>query len=107
LYLGTYLPLERINPILRQLLTYPSSTYGIPAIFLPDSTVFQVNSKRSSYVFYPYSKRLHNKFARHFTHYNSRMNTKDGIFTIGKRKNFYFFILLNISLISSTNSFNI
>jgi hypothetical protein len=53
-------------------------------MFLPDSIVFQENSKRSTYVFYPYSKRLHNKFARHFAHYNSRINGKDGIFTIGK-----------------------
>jgi hypothetical protein len=76
----TYLPLDRINPFLRQLLTYPILTYGLPKIFLPNSSVFEENNKRSTYVFYPYSKRLYHKFARHFTH-SSRTNS---IFTIGR-----------------------
>jgi ribosomal protein S17E len=80
--LGTYLPLDRINPFLCQLLTYP------PKIFSPNEIVFEENNKRSTYVFYPYSKRLHNKFARHFTHYNSRTNH---IFTIGKIIRFFSF----------------
>lgn len=83
LNLGTYLPLNRINPILHQLLPYPKYTYNLPKVFLPDSIVFEENSKRSQYAFYPYSKRLHDKFARHFMHYNTRMRTKADIFTVG------------------------
>jgi hypothetical protein len=114
--LGTYLPLDRVNPFLRQLLNYPILTYGLPKIFLPNEIVFKENKKRSNYVFYPYSKRLHNKFARHFRHYNSRTND---IFTIGRMKFFsrkgeklfrikhWNRFLYFIYLVSSTNSFNI
>ncbi|CAF1367665.1 unnamed protein product [Rotaria sp. Silwood1] len=95
----TYLPLDRINPVLRQLLNYPTLTYGLPKIFLPDSIVFEENRKRSNYVFYPYSKRLHNKFARHFMYYNSRMNRKDNIFTIAQRTRLTFEILSRMPLL--------
>ncbi|CAF1152640.1 unnamed protein product [Rotaria sordida] len=98
----TYLPLDRINPVLRQLLTYPTLTYGLPKIFLPDSIVFEENSKRSNYVFYPYSKRLHNKFARYFIHYNSRMTSKDNIFTIAQRTRLTFEILSRMPLLPPT-----
>ncbi|CAF4058404.1 unnamed protein product [Rotaria sordida] len=98
----TYLPLDRINPVLRQLLTYPTLTYGLPKIFLPDSIVFEENSKRSNYVFYPYSKRLHNKFARYFIHYNSRMTNKDNIFTIAQRTRLTFEILSRMPLLPPT-----
>ncbi|CAF1244352.1 unnamed protein product [Adineta steineri] len=93
----TYLPFDRINPILRRLLTYPTLTYGIPKIFLPDSIVFQENSQRSSYIFYPYSKRLHHKFARHF-------NSRDGIFTIAQRTRLTFDILSRMPLLPPSST---
>lgn len=83
--LGTYLPLDHVNPFLRQLLTYPLLNYGLPKFFLPNEIVFEEDKKRPNYVFYPYSKRLHHKFARHFT---------NDIFTIGRITHFLFFLLI-------------
>lgn len=87
----TYLPFDRVNPVLRQLLIYPSLTHGFPQLFLPDSSVFQENIQRSNYVFYPYSKRLHKKFARHFFHSNSQTILKNHTFTIGRLFSIYNF----------------
>ncbi|UJR13801.1 hypothetical protein I4U23_000811 [Adineta vaga] len=95
----TYLPFDRINPILRQLLTYPSLTYGIPQLFLPNSIVFQENNQRSSYIFYPYSKRLHKKFARYFIQSNSQTLLKTHTFTIAQRTRLTYEILSRMPLL--------
>jgi hypothetical protein len=93
----TYLPIDCVNPLLRQLLTYPILNYGLPGIFLPNEIVFKENSQRSNLVFYPYSKRLDQKFARY---YKSRMNN---LFTIAQRTRLTFEILSRMPLLSPTN----
>lgn len=73
----TYLPIDRINPFLCQLLTYPMLDDFLPKYFRLDDCIRKENCQRANFVFYPYAKRLHNKFAR----YLSR-----NMFTIGKSK---------------------
>jgi hypothetical protein len=92
----TYLPIDHVNPFLRQLLTYPILNYGLPKIFLPNEIVFKENNQRSNFVFYPYSKRLDQKFARH---YNSRTNS---LFTIGITIFFCFFLFERFFLAQRT-----
>ena len=69
----TYLPIGRINPFLRRLLNYPLTIDALPKIFRP---VLKENDRRSKLVFYPYSKRLHQKFLR-------QNSSRKSLFTIG------------------------
>ncbi|CAF0755683.1 unnamed protein product [Adineta ricciae] len=102
--LGTYLPFDRVNPVLRQLLTYPPLTHNFPQLFLPDSSVFQEKIQRSNYVFYPYSKRLHKKFARHFFRSNVQTILKTHTFTIAQRTRLTYEILSRIPISPPSSS---